>query len=133
MNSVSLYERVGGRDTFSRLVDGFYRGVAGDPLLRAMYPDDLEAARERLLMFLEQYWGGPTAYSDQRGHPRLRLRHQAFHINPEARDHWLDHMRRSVEALELAPLDRDELLDYLDRAAHAMVNTFEATPTRSPE
>ncbi len=88
-----------------RLVDGFYRGVADDPVLRPMYPEeDLGPAKERLLLFLEQYWGGPTTYSQQRGHPRLRMRHAAFHVNPDARDRWLAHMRSAVDDLELPPL-----------------------------
>ncbi|MGV8976646.1 MAG: globin [Cellulomonas sp.] len=122
----SFYAVIGGHDTFVRLVDEFYRGVAGDAALRAMYPEeDLGPAAERLTLFLEQYWGGPTTYSDQRGHPRLRARHAPFKVNPEARDRWLAHMRVAVDSLGLAPLHRDELWDYLERAAHAMINTFD--------
>lgn len=122
----TFYDEVGGSDTFRRLVDEFYRGVADDPELRPMYPEaDLGPAAERLRMFLEQYWGGPTTYSEQRGHPRLRLRHQAFKVNPAARDRWLAHMRRAVDALELAPIHDATLWDYLERAAHSLVNTFE--------
>jgi hemoglobin len=125
---LSFYDEVGGHDTFVRLVDAFYRGVAEDDILRPMYPEeDLGPAAERLLMFLEQYWGGPTTYSQRRGHPRLRLRHAPFHVNPEARDRWLAHMRRAVDELELPPLQEATLWDYLSRAAHAMVNTFEPT------
>jgi hemoglobin len=124
--SVSFYDEVGGHETFVRLVDGFYRGVADDPVLRPMYPEeDLGPARERLTMFLEQYWGGPTTYGDRRGHPRLRMRHAAFHVNPAARDRWLAHMRAAVDELALPPLLEATLWDYLQRAAHAMVNTFE--------
>ncbi len=126
---VSFYDQIGGHDTFVRLVDLFYRGVADDPVLRPMYPEeDLGPAADRLRMFLEQYWGGPTTYSERRGHPRLRMRHVAFHVNPEARDRWLAHMRTAVDALELSELHEATLWDYLDRAAHAMVNTFEPTP-----
>ena len=122
----SLYDAVGGHDTFVRLVDAFYAGVAADPELRAMYPeDDLGPAAHRLTMFLEQYWGGPTTYSEERGHPRLRMRHAPFAVNPAARDRWLAHMRAAVEGLDLAPLHEAELWDYLGRAAHSMVNTFE--------
>ena len=107
---------------------GFYRGVAGDPVLRPMYPEeDLGPAKERLLMFLEQYWGGPTTYSQQRGHPRLRMRHAPFPVNPDARDRWLAHMRAAVDEVGLSPLHEETLWDYLSRAAHAMVNTFERT------
>ncbi|TPX04838.1 globin, partial [Schumannella luteola] len=87
------------------------------------YPeDDLEGAIQRLTGFLEQYWGGPTAYSQERGHPRLRMRHAPFPVSPEARDHWLAHMRTAVDELELAPMQQQVLWDYLERAAHAMVN-----------
>lgn len=125
----SLYADMGGRDTFVRLVETFYTGVAEDEVLRPMYPEeDLAGAQERLLLFLEQYWGGPTTYSDTRGHPRLRMRHAPFHINPDARDRWLHHMRTAVDALDIAPLHKAQLWDYLERAAHAMVNTFDETP-----
>ena len=123
---VSFYDEIGGHDTFVRLVDAFYRGVAGDEVLKPMYPEeDLGPAKERLTLFLEQYWGGPTTYSDQRGHPRLRMRHAPFHVNPDARDRWLAHMRVAVDELDLPPLHEATLWDYLLRAAHAMVNTFE--------
>lgn len=122
----SFYAVIGGHDTFVRLVDEFYRGVAGDPALRAMYPeDDLGPAAERLTLFLEQYWGGPTTYSDQRGHPRLRARHGLYKVNLDARDRWLAHMRVAVDSLGLAPLHQAELWDYLERAAHSMINTFD--------
>ncbi|PPF84635.1 globin [Subtercola sp. Z020] len=122
----TFYEQIGGRPTFERLVREFYRGVADDPVLVAMYPEeDLEGAIQRLTGFLEQYWGGPTTYSQQRGHPRLRMRHNPFKVNPDARDRWLLHMRAAVDSLQLAPLQDATLCDYLERAAHAMVNTFE--------
>jgi hemoglobin len=122
----SFWLEVGGRVTFEKLVRRFYEGVATDELLRPMYPeDDLEGAIQRLTGFLEQYWGGPGTYSEQRGHPRLRMRHQPFHINPAARDHWLLHMRAAVDSLELAPLQDAMLWGYLERAAFAMVNTFD--------
>ncbi len=91
-----------------------------------MYPEeDLGPAERRLRMFLEQYWGGPDTYQQERGHPRLRMRHFEFKINPQARDRWLLHMEAAVNSLDLAQIDRDELWDYLQRAAHAMLNTFE--------
>jgi hemoglobin len=124
----SFYEEIGGHDTFVRLVDSFYRGVATDEVLKPMYPEeDLGPAAHRLTMFLEQYWGGPTTYGEQRGHPRLRMRHGGFHVNPDARDRWLQHMRSAVDELELAPIHEATLWDYLERAAYAMVNTFEPT------
>ena len=126
----SFWEQVGGRPTFEKLVRRFYSGVQTDPVIWRMYPqEDLEGAIQRLTGFLEQYWGGPATYSEQRGHPRLRMRHAPFAINPEARDHWLSHMRVAVDELELAPLDDAVLWDYLERAAHSMVNTFDEAPS----
>jgi hemoglobin len=122
----NFWHKVGGRPTFEKLVRRFYDGVRSDPVLLPMYPaDDLEGAIQRLTGFLEQYWGGPGTYSEERGHPRLRMRHMPFTINPEARDHWLMHMRAAVDELELSPLDDATLWGYLERAAHSMVNTFE--------
>ncbi|WP_295782102.1 globin [uncultured Microbacterium sp.] len=123
---VSLYEQVGGMDTFRRLVDAFYRGVAADEVLKPMYPEeDLGPAAERLTLFLAQYWGGPTTYGELRGHPRLRMRHMPFHVDPDARDRWLAHMRAAVDEIALPPALETPLWDYLERAAHAMVNTFQ--------
>jgi len=125
----TFFEAVGGHDTFARIVQSFYDGVATDPILGPMYPaHDLDGAAERLTLFLEQYWGGPATYSEARGHPRLRMRHAAFHVNPEARDHWVALMRGAVENAGLSPLHSATLLDYLERAAHSMINTFEPTP-----
>ena len=120
----TFYDQVGGHDTFARLVHRFYEGVATDAPLRALYPDDdLAAAEQRFLMFLEQYWGGPTTYSEQRGHPRLRMRHHPYAVDADMRDRWLRHMRDAVDALELPPADELVLWDYLERAAHSLVNT----------
>lgn len=122
----TFYHQVGGHETFRRLVHEFYQGVAGDPELRALYPEeDLRGAEGRLRMFLEQYWGGPTTYSERRGHPRLRLRHHRFAITPAQRDRWLAHMMAAVDTLGLAPTQDLILRDYLDRAAHSLVNRFE--------
>lgn len=122
----SFYDQIGGHDAFQRLVEAFYQGVKSDPVLRPMYPDDdMDGAIWRLRAFLEQYWGGPKTYSEQRGHPRLRMRHQPFKVNPEARDRWLSHMSTALDTLELSELDRALFWDYLERAAHSMVNTFE--------
>lgn len=122
----TFYEQVGGRATFEKLVNEFYRGVADDPVLKPMYPEeDLGPAAERLTMFLEQYWGGPGTYGEKRGHPRLRMRHVAYKVNPDARDRWLAHMRTALDTLELSPLHEATLWDYLERAAHSLVNTFE--------
>lgn len=122
----NFWQEVGGRATFEKLVRKFYEGVQTDDVLWPMYPeDDLEGAIQRLTGFLEQYWGGPGTYSQERGHPRLRMRHNPFKVNPDARDRWLRHMRVAVDSLELPPLQDATLWAYLDRAAHAMVNTFE--------
>lgn len=123
----NFYESVGGHETFVKLVTVFYQGVADDEVLRPMYPEeDLGPATERLLMFFEQYWGGPRTYSEQRGHPRLRMRHMPYRIDPDARDRWLKHMKTAIDSLELSPLHYNTLWDYLERAAHSMVNAGEA-------
>ena len=121
---VSFYDDFGGHETFAKLVHEFYRGVAQDEPLRALYPeDDLGPAEERLRMFLEQYWGGPTTYSEQRGHPRLRMRHMPYAVTPDMRDRWLLHMMTAVDSLELPPEQDDRLRDYLTRAAYSLVNS----------
>ncbi|QTG80331.1 globin [Arthrobacter crystallopoietes] len=120
----NFYDAVGGHETFVKLVDVFYEGIAGDEVLRKMYPEeDLGPATVRMRMFLEQYWGGPGTYSEQRGHPRLRMRHQPFKVDFDARDRWLNHMRKAVDSLELPPLYEQTLWDYFERAAHSMVNS----------
>jgi len=114
---------MGGRATFEQLVSHFYAKVAVDPVLRPMYPDeDFKGAARRLLMFLEQYWGGPKTYSEERGHPRLRMRHAPFHISELERDVWLTHMKSAVDELEMKPDLKEELWNYLVMAAHSMVN-----------
>jgi len=119
----SVYDLAGGEATFRLLVKRFYARVASDPVLRAVYPDeDLSAATERLTLFLIQYWGGPSTYSEQRGHPRLRMRHQPFAIGQAERDAWLGNMTAAVESLDLAPAVRKALLDYFETASTAMIN-----------
>ncbi|MEO5634808.1 globin [Gaiella sp.] len=122
-HAVTPFEAFGGHPFFDRLVAAFYRRVETDPVIRPMYPgDDLDPAKERLQLFLEQYWGGPTTYSDDRGHPRLRMRHAAFPIDYAASERWLDHMRAALDEQEL-PLELDALLrEYFEAAAPAMVN-----------
>ena len=120
---MSFYDEVGGHETFTRLVADFYRGVADDPPLRDLYPEaDLGPAEERLRMFLEQYWGGPREYSQQRGHPRLRMRHAPYAVTPEQRDRWLHHMLGALDRLQLEPAHDGPLREYLVRAAYQMVN-----------
>jgi hemoglobin len=120
----TFYDSVGGHETFEALVSGFYARVAQDPVLTAIYPDhDWAAAAQRLLMFLEQYWGGPHTYSELRGHPRLRMRHAEFVIDETARDAWLGHMRAALDDLAL-PQGADQVLwSYLTNAADALVNS----------
>jgi len=120
---MSLYDQMGGRKTFENLVSHFYALVATDPILRPMYPDDdFKGAAERLLMFLEQYWGGPNTYSQLRGQPRLRMRHTQFKIGAKERDVWLSHMKSAVDSLEMDNEMREQLWSYLVMAANSMVN-----------
>ncbi len=126
MTAESFYDQVGGHETFRTLAHEFYKGVAADLALRALYPDDdLGPAETRFRMFLEQYWGGPTTYAEERGHPRLRMRHHPFKVTPTQRDRWLTHMMAAIDTLDLAPTNDLILRDYLERAAQSMVNTLE--------
>ena len=119
----SFYDEIGGEAFFTDLVSKFYAQVALDPILRPMYPEgDLKAAALRLQWFLEQYWGGPTTYQENRGHPRLRMRHAEFHINIAAHDAWLKAMRTAVDGVEMKPELKAQLWTYLEMAAAAMVN-----------
>ena len=121
----TFYDEVGGAPIFERLVGRFYEGVRTDPVLAPLYPhDDWEGAELRLRAFLEQYWGGPTTYSQHRGHPRLRMRHAPFAIGAVERDAWLRHMRDAVDSLELTPEQDATLWGYLEMAAHSMQNRW---------
>jgi hemoglobin len=123
-DEATFYDEIGGFETFRRIVAKFYEGVAGDEVLRPMYPEeDLGPAEERFLHFLVQYWGGPTTYSDQRGHPRLRMRHAPFPVNQTARDHWLQHFRAALDSVELTPEQDARFWAYVTHAANFMVNT----------
>jgi hemoglobin len=129
----SFYEAVGGEETFRRLVSRFYQEVARDPLLRPVYPSrDLGPAEEHLRLFLIQYWGGPGTYSEQRGHPRLRMRHVRFAIGEAERDAWLRHMRTALDELKLDEARDAHLWDYLVMAAHSLVNQ-QAPTGRGPD
>lgn len=122
--SASVFELAGGHDAFTRLVAEFYRGVEGDPDLRALYPEeDLRPAAERLQMFLEQYWGGPHTYFERRGHPRLRMRHMPFAVTPTQRDRWLRHMRAALDTLHLDAALDERMWAYFAQAADFMVNS----------
>ena len=124
IEQTTLYDRVGGTPYFERLVDRFYAGVSTDPVLLAVYPDhaDFDGARHRLTLFLGQYWGGPSTYSEERGHPRLRMRHAPFAIGPEERDRWLAHMRAALDALAPEPEVGAKLDEYFGFAAESMRN-----------
>ena len=119
----NFYEQVGGEKFFADLVSQFYAVVATDPILRPMYPEnDLQGAAQRLQWFLEQYWGGPDTYQENRGHPRLRMRHVGFHIDLAARDAWLSCMMAAIDDLEIEEILRNQLVSYVEMAAHSMVN-----------
>jgi len=132
MPEASLYDQVGGMAFFERLVDRFYRGVEGDPVLLPLYPDqtDLAAARRRLTLFLVQYWGGPTTYLQERGHPRLRARHFPFPIGSHERDRWLVHMRAAIDESDAPTEARVRLHEYVTMAADAMRNREDEPPER---
>ena len=123
---VTLYEAVGGEPYFTALVERFYCEVAADELLRPMYPRDLSGAEERLRLFLMQYWGGPTTYSDERGHPRLRMRHNPYRVDLAARDAWLRCMITALEADPPAEPMRSAMIEYFVRSADFMRNTDES-------
>jgi hemoglobin len=122
----TFYDEIGGEETITAIVAAFYRGVAGDEVLRPLYPDeDLGPAEERFRTFLMQYWGGPTTYSDRRGHPRLRMRHAPFAVTPAAKDHWLTHFRAALDEVALPPDQDSQFWDYVTHAAQFMVNSFD--------
>jgi hemoglobin len=120
--ATTLYERVGGDAFFTALVERFYEGVAADPVLRPLYPDDLTDAKAHLAGFLAQYWGGPPFYSARRGHPRLRARHMPFAIGPAEAEAWARHMAAAVRGAGLEPDDEAEMLGYFARSAAFLVN-----------
>ena len=122
--AATLFERVGGISFFERVAEEFYVSVRTDPVLLALYPepDDLGPARRRLALFLAQYWGGPTTYSDERGHPRLRMRHATFPIDDAMRDRWLAHMNAALDAVAAPAELIVEMRDYFVRAADHLRN-----------
>ena len=130
MPEATLYDQIGGMPFFERLVDRFYQGVASDPVLLPLYPEqgDFAGPKRRLALFLVQYWGGPTTYLEERGHPRLRSRHSPVSIGSPERDRWLFHMHAALDASD-APADaKKRLREYMTMAADAMRNRDEATP-----
>ena len=130
----TFYDEIGGMDTIRSIVATFYEGVADDELLRPLYPEqDLGPAQERLTLFLAQYWGGPTTYSELRGHPRLRLRHAPYAVTPLARDRWLLHFRDGLDAAGLTPEQDTRFWEYVHHAAMFMVNTMEEGDAAAPD
>jgi hemoglobin len=131
--ATTFYDEIGGYEVIHRIVEVFYEGVAADPVLRPLYPEaDLGPAEERFRMFLVQYWGGPTTYSEQRGHPRLRMRHAPFAVTPRAKEHWLKHFREGLDAVGLTPEQDQQFWDYVTHAAQFMVNTFDEDVPAGP-
>ena len=125
-DTTNYYELFGGEPFFSDLVSQFYARVATNEILRPMYPErDMEGAAQRLKMFLEQFWGGPSTYSEERGHPRLRMRHAGFHIGPAAKEAWLTCMRQAVDGMEMEAAAQVKLWRYLEGAAEHLLNSFE--------
>jgi hemoglobin len=118
----TLYERVGGEAFFMALVDRFYASVEDDPVVRSLYPEDLDGPRRHLALFLVQYWGGPRTYSDERGHPRLRMRHFPFRIGQLERDAWVRHMLAAVQDSAASPADAEALSAYFETAATSLIN-----------
>lgn len=125
-DTTNYYELFGGKAFFADLVSQFYAHVAVNPVLRPMYPEsDMKGAARRLQMFLEQYWGGPSTYQEERGHPRLRMRHAGFHINQAARDAWIGCMKLAVDGTSLGQDEKDKLWRYLEGAANHLVNQLD--------
>jgi hemoglobin len=125
MTKTSIYEQVGGADTFRRLVDYFYQQVEQDPLLRPMFPHDMEPGKRRQYLFLVQYFGGPDDYNRERGHPRLRSRHMPFPIGQAERDAWLGHMLAAIDVVGITEPARSVMRNYFEQAAGAMVNQYQ--------
>lgn len=122
----TIYEAVGGEPTFRRLVDVFYAGVEADPVLRSMFPADLEEGKQAQFLFLSQYFGGPRTYEAERGHPRLRMRHMPFRIDSAAREAWLNHMLAAIEEVDIAEPMRGMMREYFERGSEFMINSYAA-------
>ncbi len=120
----SIYYLIGAESIHS-LVDAFYVAVEKDPVLRSMYPDDLSQSRRHLQLFLVQFFGGPSDYSAERGHPRLRMRHFPFEIDQQARDHWLQHMWAAIDAVGIAEPARSQMRDYFERSSTFLINRLD--------
>ncbi len=118
----TLYEQVGGDETFRRLVDAFYARIDRDPVLRDMFPPDMEESKENQFLFLTQYWGGPARYEAQRGHPRLRVRHFPFAIGQKERDAWVGAMLGAIDEVGIPEPARSQMTEYFERAATFLIN-----------
>lgn len=123
-NQQTIYEMIGGEATFKRLVDEFYARVEADEELRAIFPDDLEPGKKWQFLFLMQYWGGPRRYADERGHPRLRMRHMPYPISPELRNRWVAHMLDAIDAVGIQDPARAAMREYFERGATFMINRY---------
>ncbi len=121
----TVYEMVGGDETFRRLVDRFYERIEDDPVLRPLFPEDLAPGKEHQFLFLTQYWGGPARYEVERGHPRLRMRHGPFTIGEAERDAWLGHMLAVIDEIGIPEPARTQMCEYFERAATFMINKQE--------
>ncbi len=128
---LTIFQMAGGEDAFHRLAAAFYEGIAEDDLLRPMYPEQLEAAKRRLALFMIQYFGGPGTYSEERGHPRLRMRHAPFEVGMEARDRWLKHMNAALEKAEIPQPAREVMRTYFTNTATFLMNVPPAMPIQS--
>ena len=125
MSQQTVFQQIGGFPTFERLVNEFYSRIEADPELRKVFPPDLEEGKQGQSLFLVQYFGGPGVYSQQRGHPRLRMRHAPFEIGQRERDLWLGHMLASIDAVGIEEPARTEMREYFDRAATFMINKLD--------
>ncbi|MEI7768816.1 MAG: globin [Chloroflexales bacterium] len=122
-NDSTIFAHIGGTETFHCLVDLFYARVEADRLLRPLFPDDLGPGKEHQRLFLMQYFGGPSDYSERRGHPRLRMRHAPFVIGQAERDAWLAHMLAAIDEVGITEPARSTMRSYFESAATAMINS----------
>jgi hemoglobin len=124
-NQQTLYDLIGGEATFRRLVDTFYAKVEADDVLRAIFPEDLESGKEYQFLFLMQYWGGPIRYSEERGHPRLRMRHSPYAITEDLRDRWVQYMLEAIDEVGIQEPARSQMCEYFEQGATFMINRYE--------
>ena len=121
----TVYDQIGGDEAFRRLVDAFYARVEHDPVLRPLFPAELDEGKEHQVLFLSQYWGGPARYAEQRGHPRLRMRHHPFSIGQQERDAWVGHMLAAIDEVGIPEPARSQMIEYFERAGTFMINKAE--------